>query len=299
MTVVSGPGATVALAEDVVVAAEKRPYVDWPSILGGAAIALAMSLLLTVFGIAIGLSIVSPWRGEGVSSETAGIAAAIWFALVNIYAVGLGGYLSGRMQPRVGDAELGEVRFRDGINGLVVWAITLAAGVLVSAWLVSGVARTAGAVAASAANAVGPVAERAVDVALRPSPPAADGAAGGAGAARTGGADRELSPQQRSELTRIVVAALARGQITPEDRAYLEQVVARQTGVSPDVARQRVANAVDNAIVATKTAADKARAATAFGGFWTAVVMLLAAMAAWWGGSLGGSHRDDRAVAVA
>ncbi|MDX2159347.1 MAG: hypothetical protein SFW09_22810 [Hyphomicrobiaceae bacterium] len=290
MTVV--PAAESHLPHDAAFAIPpKHSYVDWSAILGGTAVAVAMGLVLSMFGAAVGLSLVSPWSYEGISASTAGIAAAIWFALVQIYASGLGGYLAGRMRPRAGDAVVHEVRFRDGINGLVVWALAVAVSAMLSMSILSGLARTAGSVASTAATAVGPVAERVIDTAMRAPVAPAGGDQGRSPAAageRTG-----LSDQQRAELTRIVTAALAKGELSPEDRAYLEQVVARQTGVAPEVAKQRVNSAINDAITTAKSAADKARSAAAFGGFWTAVVMMLAGMAAWWGGSLGGTHRDE------
>jgi hypothetical protein len=41
-------------------------YVDWPAIFGGAVVGAAVAFVLSTFGTDLGLSLVSPYRGEGV-----------------------------------------------------------------------------------------------------------------------------------------------------------------------------------------------------------------------------------------
>ncbi len=50
-----------------------RSYVDWAAIFAGAVLATAISL--TTLGSGIGLSLASPFHGEGISSTTFAIAA--------------------------------------------------------------------------------------------------------------------------------------------------------------------------------------------------------------------------------
>ena len=42
-------------------------YVDWPAILAGALLSAAFAFVLVTFGSAIGLSVASPYSGEGWS----------------------------------------------------------------------------------------------------------------------------------------------------------------------------------------------------------------------------------------
>jgi len=58
-------------------------YIDWAAILAGAVFALALSILLMSFGASLGLSLTSPYEGEGLSAVWATIAVGIWFAWVN------------------------------------------------------------------------------------------------------------------------------------------------------------------------------------------------------------------------
>jgi heme/copper-type cytochrome/quinol oxidase subunit 2 len=97
-------------------------YVDWAVVLAGGVLALAVTFLLMSFGASLGLSLTSPYRGEGVSASWLAIAAGIWFVWVVVTAFGAGGYLAGRMRRHAGDATADGVEVRDGAHGLLVWA---------------------------------------------------------------------------------------------------------------------------------------------------------------------------------
>ncbi|GGC11637.1 hypothetical protein GCM10011363_30290 [Marivita lacus] len=133
-------------------------YLDWSAIIAGGVLALAISFLLISFGASLGLSLTSPYRGEGVSAAWLTIASGIWFVWVMVTGFGAGGYLAGRMRRRVGDATADEVEVRDGAHGLMVWAISA---------LVSAVLATAGVggMLGAGASAVGSAADTVTDVA--------------------------------------------------------------------------------------------------------------------------------------
>ena len=42
-----------------------NPTVSWGAILAGGFTAAAVSLIVVAFGVGVGLSVVSPWNGEG------------------------------------------------------------------------------------------------------------------------------------------------------------------------------------------------------------------------------------------
>jgi hypothetical protein len=44
--------------------------VSWPAVAAGAVAALAVTLLLIAFGTGLGMTVVSPWSGSGVSATT-------------------------------------------------------------------------------------------------------------------------------------------------------------------------------------------------------------------------------------
>ena len=105
--------------------------VSWGAILAGAVAAAALSFVLLILGFGLGLSIVSPWDGRGVSAAAIGVTGILWITFTQIAASGLGGYLVGRLRTRWTDVQADEVYFRDTAHGLVTWSIaTLLAAVV-------------------------------------------------------------------------------------------------------------------------------------------------------------------------
>jgi len=99
-------------------------YLEWGSVFGGAAVALAISLLLTQFGAGIGLSAAESATLEGGGASWNVMVAGLWVVLVAMASASAGGYLAGRMRMRAYDATEDEVEFRDGAHGLAVWAVS-------------------------------------------------------------------------------------------------------------------------------------------------------------------------------
>lgn len=108
-------------------------YVDWPAIFAGAVVASAIAFVFTTFGAALGLTLTSPYEGEG-SAIAALIAVGSWMLWTTISSFMAGGYIAGRMRRRIDLANADEVGIRDGIHGLTVWgvAVMLGAVLLVS-----------------------------------------------------------------------------------------------------------------------------------------------------------------------
>ena len=97
--------------------------VSWAAILAGAAGAADLSLLLMILGTGLGFSAVSPWRMEGISATTFGVAAIAWLSFTQLAASGIGGYLAGRLRTKWMDVHTDEVYFRDTAHGFLTWAI--------------------------------------------------------------------------------------------------------------------------------------------------------------------------------
>ena len=103
---------------------------------------------------------------------------------------------------------------------------------------------------------------------------------------------------QREEVGRIFRMALA-GDIPADDKAYVTQLVAQETGLSQAEAEQRVNQVIDRAKAAkaeaeqkAKEAADAARKAGMYTALWGAVAMLAGAFAAALAATWGGRARD-------
>jgi hypothetical protein len=88
------------------------PAISWPAVFAALAVGIAVQLLLTLAGFAVG--VIAAGRGVG-PSETITLAAAAWSAISMLIAALLGGYVAGRAS--------GLRRTGDGVmHGLVSWA---------------------------------------------------------------------------------------------------------------------------------------------------------------------------------
>jgi hypothetical protein len=263
-------------------------HVDWPAIFGGAAIAAAIAFILTTFGTAIGLSLVSPFEGEGVAPLGVLIAVAIWVIWVAVSSAMAGGYVAARLRRRSGDATEHEVGVRDGLHGLIVWAIGLLVGATVLATAIGTTARVGAEAASAAVEAVPGEAltegyEYAADSLLR-APDQEPGAA---------------MADIREAVVRIFRAGAAGEGVPDEDRQYLVQLVASRTGIPQEEATARVNAAIERLQAAEQKArevADTARKAAIVSAFVVAASLLIAAAGAFWAAGVGGRHRDEETV---
>ena len=96
--------------------------VSWGAILAGGFTAAAVTLIVVAFGVGAGLSVVSPWSGEGISATTASWAAGLFLVVVAMIASTFGGYITGRLRPGWDDVNVHERFFRDTAHGFVAWA---------------------------------------------------------------------------------------------------------------------------------------------------------------------------------
>lgn len=111
-----------------------RSYFEWGPVIAGAIAAAALSVVLFQFGAAAGLSGVETVREDGSISWRV-LVAGLWVVWMAIASAALGGYIAGRMRIRWPNVSDNEAELRDGLHGLVVWALstllaTIALGVL-------------------------------------------------------------------------------------------------------------------------------------------------------------------------
>lgn len=95
--------------------------VSWGAIVAGGVIALAVYLVLTLLGGAIGLSI-----DDSVSAQTLGTGAAIWAIATTIIALFAGGWVTSQ-------CVVGESKGEGILHGVIMWGLVL----FMTLWLVS------------------------------------------------------------------------------------------------------------------------------------------------------------------
>jgi len=155
----------------------------------------------------------------------------VWLGFTQIIASGLGGYIAGRLRVKWANMHGDEVYFRDTAHGFLSWAVAT----LVTAMLVVG----------SVASAVGGGVQAGASVASG----AASGMTQAAGNAANGSGNnlgyyvdslfRDDRPAAASDdaVHGVVARIFARtvsndGQLAPEDRAYLAQLISQRTNLS-------------------------------------------------------------------
>jgi hypothetical protein len=266
----------------------EAPYIDWPAILAGVVVASAISFVLLTFGSAIGLSMASAREGEAASLFWIAVVGGLWVLWVQITASLCGGYLTGRLRRRAGDATEAESDIRDGSNGLVMWALATLVAACIALSGVMGAANVAGQTVTAAASAAGQAADAMDPSALlvdrtlrgRPDAPAATEA-------------------DRQAIGRILLTAATGDQVDPADRDYLVATVASRTGIPPEEASTRVDQLVEQARTIEAQAregAERARRASVVAAFLTAAALAIGAAVAYYAATLGGNHRDNETM---
>lgn len=250
------------------------PHIDWGAVIGGAIFAAAISFVLLTFGSAIGLSVASPYHGSGVSLVGFAIGATLWFIWVEVSSFMAGGYLTGRMRRRALDATPHESDVRDGMHGLLVWSLGTLLGAFLAIAGVSGVASSVSSVAATAnGNAQTPAMQIMAAKLFRSDKPDA----------------QPVNPQVTANAAMLIADSVGNREMSADDRTYLANEIARDTGITPEQAQQRV----DAVIADAKAAADAARKTALILGFLTAATLLVSAAGAFYAAGLGGTHRDE------
>jgi hypothetical protein len=275
---------------------------SWPSIIAGAFVAAASTVILVALGSGIGFASISPWPDRGASVTSFAVTTAIWLIVTQWISAALGGYIAGRLRTRWMGTHPHEVFFRDTAHGLIAWAVATILVVAVGASSFMSAARTAGRAAnagATAAMMVGP-GSAAAAMSANASPSNANSPISPYEidklfrSSNFGGA--ALLADARMETAHIAANAFANGSISSADRNYLVEQVSARTGASQADAQARVDNfvaAVTQAQEKLKAEADSARKAAAEASIYLALSMLIGAFIASVAAALGGRIRDE------
>jgi hypothetical protein len=254
--------------------------VSWAAVVAGAVVSCGLTVVVIAFGIGLGLSVVSPWDGSGVSASTFKIGTGLYLVVIAMLSSSVGGYIAGRLRSRWIGVHTDEVYFRDTAHGFVAWALATVVGAVLLASPASHLlgGATAGVTqgATSSASRSGPM-DGYVDTLLRSDPAAAQNAGQANGS------------ESRGEMVRLFTSSFRNGgELKPTDRDYVSKVVAARTGLSQADADKRV----NDVVTQIKADTDAARKAAAQLAFWLTASLLIGAFCASLAATEGGGLRD-------
>lgn len=289
-------------------AESNAPGVSWAAVIGGAFVTASLALILIILGVGLGLSSISPWSGAGASATAVGLSTIVWLIATQIIASGLGGYLAGRLRHKRPTVHVDEVYFRDTAHGFLVWAVSV---VITAALLGSAVTSIVGsgakpvaadAVALTGGSGEGTAGSPRAEGTPTSGPQSALATAGGYltdTLLRPNQVSANAAPEAKLEIGRILAEALRHGTLPDADHAYAARVIAAQTGLSQAEAEKRVdavyaqgKRVADDAELAVRNAADKARKAAAKASLWIFIALLTGAFSASLAATIGGRQRD-------
>lgn len=251
--------------------------IEWSCVIAGAICASALAFVLHAFagGIGISLSSTAPtWRD---SSAVLVLLSGLYLVLVAVASYGFGAYITARLRvPSANTSDISE--FRNGVDGLLVWALATLLTALFALAVAQAAPRLATASGSSAQTSV--TGENIIaydlDRLFRSE-------------RRPQGVAEDIN-YPRAEAARILLTATSHRGMQAEDRSYLVRLVATVTGLAPPDAERRV----DQVIAQAKDNISRARRTGVILGFMVGAAALLGAAAAWYIASVTGRYRDRR-----
>ena len=259
------------VGEELTASSEPK-FGDWFSMVAGAVTAVGISLTLTAFGGAIGLSVISTTPTWRESSSWLWLVSGLYIVFVALWAFGFGGYVAGRLR-QSSRPDTKDAAYRDGLHGLTSWGLALA----LSAALAGVAAMAARPQTQSASTAVSTAAETVI-------PSELDRLFRGTGRPRDASFE-----YYRTEAGRILLQVSSNRKLSPEDRNYLARLVSANTDLGLSDATDRV----DRAVVEARDAIHRARIAAVLQAFMIAAGLALGAAIAWFSAVEGGKERDQ------
>jgi hypothetical protein len=223
---------------------------NWSAVIAGAAVAAATGFFLIVLGAGFGLMLRS-------STGTFLTLGAIWVLAAQAFGFAIGGHVTGRLiGPKLETHR--EEEFRAGSHGLVMWAITVAAGLVLVALVTAGGA----AMHRDSARSESSISAYWADMLLHPDSPHAM-------------ARGEDIAQDKLTAARILSADLHPGNTEHgANRSELIRLAALDGGLSYAEAGDRV-NSVEGRM---KLELDTVRKAAGYGALWIAFALLFGAV---------------------
>jgi hypothetical protein len=248
---------TTVLSEDTAAIIGDRIHArfQWNAVIAGAVVASATAFFLVMLGLGFGLTLMP--RNGGGTFLTLG---AIYVLAAQAFGFAAGGHVAGRL---IGPAleTRREEEWRAGLHGLVTWAVTVVAGLVLLALVAAGGGpRLHG----DAPRNESVIAAYWSDVLLAPMGPHAD----------IGGAALE---QDKQEAARVLIADMyPANPAHVANRDDLVRLTARDAGAPYDAAVQRVGFVQSQ----MRQELDMTRKAAGYAALWTALALLFGAVLA-------------------
>jgi hypothetical protein len=256
---------------------ERIRYLEWSAVVAGAIVAAALALVLHAFAVAVGLSVSSTaptWRD---TSSALVLLSGLYLVLAAMASFGLGGYLVGLMRARLTSRE--DADLRDGLHGLLAWALATLLIALIGLATAQSLARLA---APSTGSSISVAGENLITYDLD----------------RLFRAERRTNTEldyPRAEAARILLTTSSHRGMQLEDRAYLVRMTAAYTGLAQPDAERRV----DEVAARAKENISRARRSAVILAFMTGAAAMLGAAASWFAACAGGRVRDGEVSAHA
>jgi hypothetical protein len=250
--------------------------IQWSTIIAGAVAASALACILHAFAAAIGISLSSTaptWRDASFALI---LVSGLYLILAALASYGFGAFVSARLRAAsIGTVE--DIEFRDGMQGLLVWALATLLSGLIAIALVQATPRLAAPSASAPSTSVAGenIIAYDLDRLFRSD-------------RRPQGAGNMDYP--RAEAARILLTASSHRGLQADDRGYLVRLVSATTGLGQPEAERRVEDVVFRA----RENLSRARRAAVILGFMIGAAGLLGAVTAWFAACAGGRQRDGR-----
>lgn len=120
--------------------------ISWRSVFAGVIGVLAISILLSLLGVALGFALLDPESATDITNGS-GTAVTIWTLISLLVSLGIGGFIAGRLAGVDGH-----------FHGFLVWALALLVAIWFGAMTINNAARITGSALSSVTSAAGNVA---------------------------------------------------------------------------------------------------------------------------------------------
>ncbi|HSU07221.1 MAG TPA: hypothetical protein VLI93_16785 [Acetobacteraceae bacterium] len=274
-------------------AASIRPTITWQAVFAGTIVALAIELVLAILGVAVGLAVAHP-GGGGAGDNGLGLAAGIWWIVSAIISIAFGSYVGARL------ANL-PARFDGFLHGLTIWGLSVLVAIYVlsmaASGLVHGVITALGGTISSVSRGIETTAPQ-IASAFGTGPEDMQREAESLFEPANASPGQMNRQQAVSEIARLVPDLLAGGDKATAAQNRIVAILAAQLGISPDEAKQRVAqwqqrlaDMKAQASQTAKTVAGKSAGIASDAAFAIFVALVVTGLAAGIGGALARPRR--------